>query len=183
MTVSTLVILGLAVVWAIVLLPEAIKKFRTVRNCDSIASFSRNLSHLERSNPRVRRGTARPTTTCVDLGQHRRDSAGPPSGRRSPPRTRRGLARSAPPSPGGPDRVWSPPPCSRWSARSPSAASFLVPHLVADVLLVAYVLCLHQVTNQASVAASARTASVGAGRQVRPAGSTSMSRWAIRWAV
>ena len=56
MTVSTLVLLGLAVVWAVVLLPEAVKKYTGIRNSDTIGSFHRHLSTLEKSNPRVRRG-------------------------------------------------------------------------------------------------------------------------------
>ena len=155
MTVSTLVILGLAVVWAIVLLPEAIKKVRaSSRTYDSVASFSRSLSHLERSNPRVRRGTAA-RSNVVDLGQHRRDSARP-------------AARPSRPA-GAPAMVSPAVRRRRQEVLTALVAAtlltlvctiafgsfFLVPHLVADVLLVAYVLCLHQVTNQGSIPASA----------------------------
>ena len=52
MSVSTLVLLGLAVVWASVLLPEGLKKLSGVRNGDSIRSFNHQLSSLQRSGGR-----------------------------------------------------------------------------------------------------------------------------------
>lgn len=55
---STLIFLGLAVVWAIVLLPEAIKKLSKVRRSDSIRSFNHQLSVLDRSGA-ARRGSTR----------------------------------------------------------------------------------------------------------------------------
>lgn len=51
MSVSTLVLLGLAVVWAIVLLPEAVKRVSKARSGDSIRSFNHQLSSLQRGNP------------------------------------------------------------------------------------------------------------------------------------
>ena len=51
MSVSTLVLLGLAVVWAIVLLPEAMKRISKARSGDSIRSFNHQLSSLQRGNP------------------------------------------------------------------------------------------------------------------------------------
>ncbi|UDY37858.1 hypothetical protein [Dermatobacter hominis] len=48
MSVSTLVLLGLAVVWAIVLLPEALKRISKARSGDSIRSFNHHLSSLQR---------------------------------------------------------------------------------------------------------------------------------------
>ncbi len=51
MSVSTLVLLGLAVVWAIVLLPEAMKRISKARSGDSIRSFNHHLSSLQRGNP------------------------------------------------------------------------------------------------------------------------------------
>lgn len=54
MSVSTLVLLGLAVVWAIVLLPEALKRIAKVRHGDSIRSFNRQLSSLQGPTTRSR---------------------------------------------------------------------------------------------------------------------------------
>nr|HNN38951.1 hypothetical protein [Microthrixaceae bacterium] len=48
MSVSTLVLLGLAVVWAIVLLPEVLKRVSKARSGDSIQSFNSQLSSLQR---------------------------------------------------------------------------------------------------------------------------------------
>jgi len=48
MNPSTLIFLGLAVVWAIVLLPEVIRKLSGSRSSDSIRSFNHQLSVLHR---------------------------------------------------------------------------------------------------------------------------------------
>lgn len=48
---STLIFLGLAVVWAVVLLPEAVKRFSRMRRSDSIRSFNHQLLALDRSGP------------------------------------------------------------------------------------------------------------------------------------
>lgn len=45
------VILGLAVLWAIVLAPDILRRVNTRRSADSITTFSRHLSMLERTNP------------------------------------------------------------------------------------------------------------------------------------
>jgi len=52
MNVSTLIFLGLAVVWAIVLLPELLRKLALSRRTDSISSFNQQLSVLHRSGNR-----------------------------------------------------------------------------------------------------------------------------------
>ncbi len=52
MNVSTLIFLGLAVVWAIVLLPEVLRKLSVGRRTDSIRSFNHQLSVLHRSGNR-----------------------------------------------------------------------------------------------------------------------------------
>jgi hypothetical protein len=52
MNVSTLIFLGLAVVWAIVLLPELLRKLSVGRRTDSIRSFNHQLSVLHRSGNR-----------------------------------------------------------------------------------------------------------------------------------
>ncbi len=48
MNPSTLIFLGLAVVWVIVLLPEAIRKLSATRSSDSIRAFNHQLSALRR---------------------------------------------------------------------------------------------------------------------------------------
>ena len=52
MNVSTLIFLGLAVVWAIVLLPEVLRKISGSRHSDTIRSFNHQLSVLNRSEQR-----------------------------------------------------------------------------------------------------------------------------------
>ena len=52
MNVTTLVFLGLAVVWAIVLLPEVVRKVAGSRHSDTIRSFNQQLSVLDRSGDR-----------------------------------------------------------------------------------------------------------------------------------
>ncbi|HTO01778.1 MAG TPA: hypothetical protein VL068_13995 [Microthrixaceae bacterium] len=49
MNPSTLIFLGLAVVWVIVLLPEALRKLSATRSSDSIRTFNHQLSALHRS--------------------------------------------------------------------------------------------------------------------------------------
>ena len=48
MNPSTLIFLGLAVVWAVVLLPEVFRKLSGTRSSDSIRSFNQQLSVLHR---------------------------------------------------------------------------------------------------------------------------------------
>lgn len=60
MNPSTLIFLGLAVVWAVVLLPEVIRKMSGARSSDSIRSFNKQLSSLHRSDNR--RGSELPGT-------------------------------------------------------------------------------------------------------------------------
>lgn len=75
MNVTTLVFLGLAVLWAIVLLPEAVRKVAgSRRSGDSIGSFNRQLSVLDRSG--LDRSGRRPASSnVIDLAskhpQHR----------------------------------------------------------------------------------------------------------------
>ncbi len=52
MNVTTLVFLGLAVVWAIVLLPAVVRKVAGSRHSDTIRSFNQQLSVLDRSGGR-----------------------------------------------------------------------------------------------------------------------------------
>ena len=57
------VLLGLAALWAAVLLPDFLKRRNTRRSADSINAFSRNLNVLGNANPVAPRrvGTSRPT--------------------------------------------------------------------------------------------------------------------------
>ena len=63
MNVSTLIFLGLAVVWAIVLLPEVLRKISGSRQSDTIGSFNHQLSVLNRSE---QRSSGR--SNVIDLG-------------------------------------------------------------------------------------------------------------------
>lgn len=77
MSVSTLVLLGLAVVWAIVLLPEALKHVTKARHGDSIRSFNRHLSSLQRPDLHGRPAPhARPprASNVIDLRSHSQSS-------------------------------------------------------------------------------------------------------------
>lgn len=55
---STLIFLGLAVVWAIVLLPEGLKRLAKMRRSDSIHSFNRQLAVMNRPGASGRSGIA-----------------------------------------------------------------------------------------------------------------------------
>lgn len=55
MNLSTIVLLGLAVIWAIVLIPEGVKRFGAIRRGDSIRSFNEQLSVLDKTGRRVPR--------------------------------------------------------------------------------------------------------------------------------
>ena len=70
MNVTTLIFLGLAVVWAIVLLPEVIRKLSGARSSDSIRSFNHQLSVLDRSGSR---NSAR-SSNVIDLRARRQVS-------------------------------------------------------------------------------------------------------------
>lgn len=62
MNITTLIFLGLAVVWAIVLLPELIRKISLGRHSDTIRSFNHQLSVLDRSG-----GARSGSSNVVDL--------------------------------------------------------------------------------------------------------------------
>jgi hypothetical protein len=147
MSVSTLVLLGLAVVWAIVLLPEAFKRISKARSGDSIRSFNHHLSSLHRPSA--------PVDNVIDL--------------RSQRPVRPGTARAAHPA-GRPAAGPAPvPPAVRRRRQevltvlgSASALTllctiafggpFLLLFLVSAALLVAYVVALYQVTNGSAAA-------------------------------
>jgi len=156
MSVSTLVLLGLAIVWAIVLLPEAIKRLSGVRGSDSIRSFNNQLSSLQRPGGRSGAGaaagsgraTVSGTSNVIDMR------------RRSPQST----AATRPVAPAVRKRR------QEVLATLGAAAvltllctvafggAFLWLHLLADVLLVAYVVLLVQATNAPTAAAAPRRA-------------------------
>jgi len=48
MSISTLVLLGLATVWSVVLAPEIIRRTASLRNGDSVSAFTRQLSSIGR---------------------------------------------------------------------------------------------------------------------------------------
>lgn len=144
MNVSTLVFLGLAVVWAIVLLPEAVRKLSGVRSSDTIRSFNQQLAVLDRSgNRRTERTPSGPgTSNVIDLGSRSRSQTAPAAPRPVPYSVRRrrqevltALGAAA---------------LLTLICTVAFGGPFLVLHLLADVLLVTYVVLLNQVTQHAS---------------------------------
>jgi hypothetical protein len=157
MNVSTLIFLGLAVVWAIVLLPDLIKKVSGSRHSDSIRSFNHQLSVLHRSEDRTAG-----RSNVIDLGSRaaRRDGGSPMTrmgsgaeARRVPPSVRKrrqevltALASAA---------------ILTLLCTVAFGGPFLLLHIVADVLLVTYVVLLAQ-ASQPSAARSGSVAPLGA---------------------
>lgn len=89
MNVTTLVFLGLAVLWAIVLLPEVIRKVSgSRRSSDSIRSFNRQLSVLDRSGRTAARSSARTASlgrsNVIDLRERQRPSMNAAASRQAP---------------------------------------------------------------------------------------------------
>lgn len=138
MNVTTLIFLGLAVVWAIVLLPEAIRKFSGTRNGDSIRSFNHQLSMLDRSSG-TRDAVPSGTSNVINLPRSR--SAAPIEHTRevSPAVRRR---RQEVLMVLGSGAVIS------LLAAIAFGGAMLVIHLLIDVLLVAYLVALFQVSRQ-----------------------------------
>lgn len=136
MSVSTLVLLGLAVVWAIVLLPEVLKKLSGVRSGDSIRSFNHQLSSLQRPGNRAA-APAAGSSNVIDMRS--RAGAEPAPVRAVSPAVRKrrqeiliALGTAA---------------VLTLLCTVAFGGPFLMLHIVADVLLVAYVVALYQVTN------------------------------------
>lgn len=153
MSVSTLVLLGLAVVWAIVLLPEVIKRVSNARGGDSIRSFNSHLSSLQRKSAAG--------GNVIDLRAAQRD-ARPSTGHPLDARRNNAVASStATVSPGVRRRrqevltVLGSAAVLSLLCSVAFGGPFLVLFLVAAALLVAYVFALYQVTN-AAASASAR---------------------------
>lgn len=155
---STLIFLGLAVVWAIVLLPEGIKRFTRMRRADSIRSFNHQLLALDRGGadprgPRTGRTHGTADSNVIDLrsrnGLGGVRTAGSDRGRR-PAVSGGGQVHKRVPSPAVRRR--------RQEVTATLAAAviltllcllafgtaFLVPQLIADVLLGTYLYLVAQ---------------------------------------
>jgi hypothetical protein len=139
MNVSTLVFLGLAVVWAIVLLPEAARKLSGVRSSDTIRSFNQQLAVLDRSGRRrsAERGMTPSSSNVIDLGSRGRVPAAP-AGRPVPYSVRRRRQEVL--------TVLAAAAVLTLLCTVAFGGPFLYVHLLADVLLVAYVVALARVS-------------------------------------
>lgn len=140
MNVSTLVFLGLAVVWAIVLLPEAARKLSGVRSSDTIRSFNQQLAVLDRSGNRrgADRGLAAPSpSNVIDLGSRTRRAPAAPAARPVPYSVRRRRQEVL--------TVLASAALLSLLCTVAFGGPFLFVHLLADVLLVAYVVALSRV--------------------------------------
>jgi hypothetical protein len=150
MSVSTLVLLGLAVIWAIVLLPEAVKKLSGVRNSDSIRSFNHQLSSLQSG-----RSTATsPRSNVIDM----RARSGAASRPVAPARSAEPM-QARPVSPAVRRRrqevltVLGSAAVLTLLCTVAFGGPFMFLFLVSAGLLVGYVVLLHQVTNAPAVPA------------------------------
>lgn len=151
MNPTTLVFLGLAVVWAIVLLPEVARKFSGRRRSDTIRSFNEQLSVLDRSG----RSGAGDGSNVVSLRPGRPPAAAPApvvvpaSVRRRRQEVITVLGAAA---------------MLTLLCTVAFGGPFLVLHLLADVLLVTYLVLVNQ-ANQAAArsAVPAHRASLGHG--------------------
>jgi hypothetical protein len=143
MNVSTLVFLGLAVVWAIVLVPEVLRKLSGVRSSDTIRSFNQQLAVLDRSGRNRTPGRsigARSGSNVIDLGRARSAPATvaprpvPYSVRRRRQEILTVLAAAA---------------VLTLLCTVAFGGAFIYFHLLADALLVAYVVLLARATQNA----------------------------------
>jgi len=164
MNVSTLVFLGLAVVWAVVLLPEVLRKLSGLRGSDTIRSFNQQLAVLDRSgNRRADRSLAPASpSNVIDLGSRNRRAAAPAARPVSPAVRRRRQEVLT---------VLGSAALLTLLCTVAFGGAFLALHLLADALLVGYVVALARVSQQAPAARPAvryaggpdriRTATVG----------------------
>jgi hypothetical protein len=143
MNITTLVFLGLAVVWAIVLLPEAVRKLAGTRNSDTIRSFNHQLSVLNRSEGRSAAGRS----NVIDLRSRRSDADRPAAAPPVPMSVRKRRQEVL--------TVLGAAAVLTLLCTVAFGSIFLVLHLLADVLLVTYVVLV----NQANQAAAARAGS------------------------
>lgn len=140
MSVSTLVLLGLAVVWAIVLLPEALKRISKARSGDSIRSFNSHLSSLQRP--------AASGSNVIELRSPQRQAR--PAGARPAGRPASGPAPVSPAVRRRRQEVLTVLGSASVLTLLCSVAfggPFLLLFLLSAALLVAYVVALYQVTN------------------------------------
>ena len=159
MSVSTLVLLGLAVVWAIVLLPEVLKKLSGVRSGDSIRSFNHQLSSLQRPGSRSGAPSAG-SSNVIDMRSRAGTESAParavsPGVRRRRQEILTALGAAA---------------VLTLLCTVAFGGPFLLLHIVADLLLVAYVVALYQVTNAPAPAARTHDGYAIGGRSDRAAG-------------
>jgi hypothetical protein len=152
---SKLIIAGLVVVWAVVLLPDVLRRFSTGRRSDTIGSFRSQLSSLGRTN-----GSPSSRSNVIDLRTRTPRSVDPMVVRR--PARAEATVAAAP-------RPVSPKIRKRRQdvlitlgsavvltllATVAFGGPFLYLQLLADVLLIAYLLLLAQVSGvQATVPA------------------------------
>lgn len=145
MNVTTLVFLGLAVVWAIVLLPELARKVAGSRHSDTIRSFNQQLSVLDRGG----RGAAR--SNVIDLRARATRGTSPASAAPARPvpmsvRKRRQEVLTA---------LGAAAVLTLVCTVAFGGTFFLLLHLLADVLLVTYLVLLAQVNQARAVAPAA----------------------------
>ena len=156
MNVTTLVFLGLAVVWAVVLLPEALRKMAGTRNSDTIRSFNHQLSVLNRSGGRTAAGSAAVgRSNVIDLRDRRAGADRPVAAATVPMSVRKRRQEVL--------TVLGATAVLTLLCTVAFGGVFLIPHLLADVLLVTYVVLL----NQANQAAAVRAGSFRADPVVR----------------
>lgn len=154
MNPSTLIFLGLAVVWVIVLLPEVIRKLSATRSSDSIRTFNHQLSALRRQNDNGLAGGS--------MGSNVINMNGGPSGR-----GQRAPQRPAPQVPASVRKRRQEVMTALGSAAVLTllcaiafSPVFLVLHIIVDVLLVTYLALVAQ-ANKAPSQAMSRPLSMG----------------------
>jgi hypothetical protein len=136
MNVTTLVFLGLAVVWGIVLLPELLRKLSGTRRSDSIRSFNQQLSVLDRSGSRSARSNDR--SNVIDLRPARS------AARRPVESTARPVPMSVRKRRQEVLTVLGSAAVLTLLCTVAFGGPFLLLHIVADILLIAYVALLAQ---------------------------------------
>lgn len=154
MNVSTLVFLGLAVVWAIVLLPELLRKLSGVRSSDTIQSFNQQLAVLDRSGRARSDRSAPAASNVIDFGSRARaagaSTSSAPARRVAPAPVRRRRQEVL--------TVLGSAALLTLLCTVAFGGPFLVLHLLADLLLVAYVVELARVTQGAPAGGTVRPA-------------------------
>jgi hypothetical protein len=149
MSVSTLVLVGLAVVWAVVLLPELWKRWNQSRG-DSIRSFSTQLASLQRRDERA--PVVR--SNVIDLRGSQSTAAPRPAAVSPAVRKRRQEVLTS---------LGAAAVLTLLATVAFGGTFFLLLHLVADALLVGYVYLLVQ----SNKAPATRTTAVGHSTGVR----------------